>query len=432
MARARPLRAGIERGRPVRRGVHRALGAPGAEVHARRCGAMPATSTGSSARRRTCATTHAALKRGGEVQGYAVYRHLQEARGRVTLLVDFLADPDDAAGIETLLGWVDREAKAANSDKIRAVLPARRLRARAEARRLLPGEVHDGVHGQDQRRRGAGVLLPGHDPGGTSRSATPTRTAEHAVAAGGHRYRGRQPVVGRSPAAPAVREHLRPAPAPRDLPEAPRPPDVSRSRGRSRRTRGPPPCSRSCCGEGTARSAPITTRGRRRRARRMTSGGTRTRCSCRRRSSPRRWHRSPTPSATRSANGRCRTAPGGSASPPPTSPTSSGPGTPSSRASRPLFYEGHKGGPDFAGAPPAPYFLALRRPDRARHEQPAGAPGVGGAQPPRAGVCRAALRAGARGPTRPSASSGSSASRASSGCARPIRRSTTCARWPAA
>ena len=62
----------------------------------------------------------AALMRGGQVHGYALYRHLQEARGRVTLLVDFLADPDDAAGIETLLGWVDREAKAANSDKIRS------------------------------------------------------------------------------------------------------------------------------------------------------------------------------------------------------------------------------------------------------------------------------------------------------------------------
>jgi GNAT superfamily N-acetyltransferase len=61
-----------------------------------------------------------ALKRGADVHGYAVYRHLQEARGRVTLLVDFLADPEDGAGIETLLGWVDREARAANSDKIRA------------------------------------------------------------------------------------------------------------------------------------------------------------------------------------------------------------------------------------------------------------------------------------------------------------------------
>jgi GNAT superfamily N-acetyltransferase len=62
----------------------------------------------------------AAMRRNGELQGYAVYRHLQEARGRVTLLVDFLADPGDRAGVETLLGWVDREARAADSDKIRA------------------------------------------------------------------------------------------------------------------------------------------------------------------------------------------------------------------------------------------------------------------------------------------------------------------------
>jgi hypothetical protein len=60
-----------------------------------------------------------AMKRGDELQGYAVYRHLQEPRGRVTLLVDFLVDPDDRAGFETLLGWVDREARAADSDKIR-------------------------------------------------------------------------------------------------------------------------------------------------------------------------------------------------------------------------------------------------------------------------------------------------------------------------
>jgi hypothetical protein len=62
-----------------------------------------------------------ALKRDETVGGYAVYRHLQEPRGRVTLLVDFLADPADAAGIDTLLRWVDREARAADSDKIRAI-----------------------------------------------------------------------------------------------------------------------------------------------------------------------------------------------------------------------------------------------------------------------------------------------------------------------
>jgi predicted N-acetyltransferase YhbS len=62
----------------------------------------------------------ASLDRGGETAGYAVYRHVHEPRGRVTLLVDFLTDPDDEAGFLTLLRWVDREAQAAGSDKIRA------------------------------------------------------------------------------------------------------------------------------------------------------------------------------------------------------------------------------------------------------------------------------------------------------------------------
>lgn len=61
----------------------------------------------------------AALRRGVELQGYVVYRHLQEPRGRVTTLVDFLVDPDDEAGMKTLMRWVDREARAADSDKIR-------------------------------------------------------------------------------------------------------------------------------------------------------------------------------------------------------------------------------------------------------------------------------------------------------------------------
>ena len=37
----------------------------------------------------------------------------------MTLLVDFLADPDDEAGLNTLLRWIDREARQADSDKIR-------------------------------------------------------------------------------------------------------------------------------------------------------------------------------------------------------------------------------------------------------------------------------------------------------------------------
>lgn len=60
-----------------------------------------------------------ALKRGETLGGYAAYRHLREPLGRVTLLVDFLADPDDTDGLWTLLRWIDREARAVDSDKIR-------------------------------------------------------------------------------------------------------------------------------------------------------------------------------------------------------------------------------------------------------------------------------------------------------------------------
>jgi hypothetical protein len=61
----------------------------------------------------------AVLERQGVPEGYVVYRHVHEPRGRVTLLVDFLADPGDEVGMLTLLRWIDREARAADSDKIR-------------------------------------------------------------------------------------------------------------------------------------------------------------------------------------------------------------------------------------------------------------------------------------------------------------------------
>ena len=64
--------------------------------------------------------TMASLVRDGQAAGYAVYRHVHEPRGRVTLLVDFLADPADEEGLSTLLHWIDREARQADSDKIRA------------------------------------------------------------------------------------------------------------------------------------------------------------------------------------------------------------------------------------------------------------------------------------------------------------------------
>jgi hypothetical protein len=60
-----------------------------------------------------------ALKRHGAVHGYAVYRHRHEPLGRVTLLVDFLVDPEDVSGMKTLLRWVDRAARAEDSDKVR-------------------------------------------------------------------------------------------------------------------------------------------------------------------------------------------------------------------------------------------------------------------------------------------------------------------------
>jgi GNAT superfamily N-acetyltransferase len=62
----------------------------------------------------------AALMREGKTAGYVVYRHVHEPRGRVTLLVDLFADPDDEPGVETLLHWIDREARQADSDKIRS------------------------------------------------------------------------------------------------------------------------------------------------------------------------------------------------------------------------------------------------------------------------------------------------------------------------
>jgi hypothetical protein len=61
----------------------------------------------------------AVLRRDNRNIGYAVYRHLYEPRGRVTLIVDFLADPDDEGALRTLLHWIDREARQADSDKIR-------------------------------------------------------------------------------------------------------------------------------------------------------------------------------------------------------------------------------------------------------------------------------------------------------------------------
>ena len=49
--------------------------------------------------------------------------------------------------------WVDREARQADSDKIRTFAMHAGFRSVLQARRLLPGEVDDGVRRQGQRRR---------------------------------------------------------------------------------------------------------------------------------------------------------------------------------------------------------------------------------------------------------------------------------------
>jgi hypothetical protein len=68
------------------------------------------------------------LRRAGDAHGYAVYRHLREPQGRVTQIVDFLTDPADERGLKTLLRWIDREARAEDSDKIRCYVQHVRFR----------------------------------------------------------------------------------------------------------------------------------------------------------------------------------------------------------------------------------------------------------------------------------------------------------------
>ena len=52
-------------------------------------------------------------------------------------MVDFLAVPGDDRALKTLLRWVDREARVADSDKIRCHALHAGFRTRAEALRLL-------------------------------------------------------------------------------------------------------------------------------------------------------------------------------------------------------------------------------------------------------------------------------------------------------
>jgi hypothetical protein len=73
----------------------------------------------------------AVLRRSEAIAGYVIYRHLREPQGRVTQIVDFLAAPSDDSAIATLAGWVDREARLEDADKIRCYA------SHAEFRRTL-------------------------------------------------------------------------------------------------------------------------------------------------------------------------------------------------------------------------------------------------------------------------------------------------------
>jgi hypothetical protein len=108
----------------------------------------------------------AVLRRQGEVAAYAVYRHAHEPRGRVTHLVDFLAEPGDDRAVKTLLRWVDREALIVDSDKIRCHV------LHAGFRKLLKRSGYFGV------RSSVSLSVKVNDPG-TSRTFYETTADWH-------------------------------------------------------------------------------------------------------------------------------------------------------------------------------------------------------------------------------------------------------------
>ena len=76
----------------------------------------------------------------------------REPQGRVTQIVDLLADPSDERGIKTLARWVDREARMNDSDKIRCHVSHARVPPRAAALGLLRREVGHRSHREGERR----------------------------------------------------------------------------------------------------------------------------------------------------------------------------------------------------------------------------------------------------------------------------------------
>lgn len=118
VARQRPLRESVEVVRRVDASTDAlwAAAAPGLGLAARRDAAFVNWRFAEPPHARYAI---AVLRREQATAGYVVYRHAQEPRGRVTSVVDFLVAPGDDRALKTLLRWVDREARMADSDKIR-------------------------------------------------------------------------------------------------------------------------------------------------------------------------------------------------------------------------------------------------------------------------------------------------------------------------
>ena len=205
----------------------------------------------------------------------------------------------------TLLRWVDREARAADSDKIRTFATARRLPQAAQEVRLLPGQVDDGVRRADQCGAGRRRLLQEDAITGTSRSAIRTRI-DDAPAPRPHPLTSigllRALLVGIDTEGDNQWSARRGATRPSRT--------STRSRGCTSCSRRHgvrptylityPVATRSALGRraaraaraaATARSARTITRGKRRRVTAPTSTATSTRCRCRARQFERSWRR---------------------------------------------------------------------------------------------------------------------------------------------
>ena len=126
-----------------------------------------------------------------------------------------------------------------------------------------------------------------------------------------------------------------------------------------------------------------------------------------------------------SARGRCRIAPAASGSRPITSPALERLGYLVESSVAPLFYEAHKGGPEFVEAPLTPYFLAYDSATRPGTSNLLEVPVSRGAEPPAAEAAAVSPTRARRGRTRPSACCGARRRCACAGCGRRIRRSTT-------